>query len=110
MQASAIIAAFDGNLALREVDLSDLPLSGIEPRFIAEVLSRTRRLNLANTGLTIHQVSELLEVTSEEGSLEELDLSANQLGMINPELLATAMNRIRSVTLVDSGITMHQVD
>ena len=110
VQASAIITAFDGNPALREVDLSDLPLSGIEPRFFAEVLSRTKRLNLANTGLNIHQVSELLKVTSEEGSLEELDLSGNQLGMINPELLATAMNRIRSVTLLDSGITMHQVD
>ena len=41
--------------------------------------------------------------------MEELDLSANQLHLLNAELMATSMNKMRSVTLVDSGITMSQV-
>ena len=110
LQAIAIITAFDGNLALQEVDMSDLALSGIESRFFAKVFSGTKKLNLANAGLTALQVSQLLEVQSEEGSLEDLDLSANQLGMINAELMSISMNKMRSVTLLDSGITMNQVE
>ena len=88
LQAIAIITAFDGNLALQEVAMSDLALSGIESRFFAKVFSGTKKLNLASAGLTALQVSQLLEVQSEEGSLEDLDLCANQLGMINAELMA----------------------
>ena len=42
--------------------------------------------------------------------MEDLDLSANQLGMINAELMSISMNKMRSVTLLDSGITMNQVE
>ena len=109
LQATAIITAFDANVALQEVDMSDLDLSAIEARFFAKVFSRTKKLNLANAGLTPDQVSHLLEGQTHEGILEDLDLSANQLHLLNAELMATSMNKMRSVTLVDSGITMSQV-
>ena len=99
LQATAIIAAFDGNVALQEVDMSDLPLSGVESRFFAEVFSRTKKLNLANAGLTADQLSQLLQGQTHEGVLEDLDLSANQVHLLNPELMATSMNNMRSVTL-----------
>ena len=37
--------------------------------------------------------------------MEELDLSANQLQMINGEMMADSFNTMKSVTLLDSGIT-----
>ena len=46
---------------------------------------------------------------TEEKNLEELDLSANQLQMINGEMMANSFNTMNSVTLLDSGITMNQV-
>ena len=110
LQATAIIAAFDGNVALQEVDMSDLPLSGVESRFFAEVFSRTKKLNLANAGLTADQLSQLLQGQTHEGVLEDLDLSANQVHLLNPELMATSLNNMKSVTLVDSGITKNQVE
>ena len=41
--------------------------------------------------------------------MESLNLSANQLSIIEPELLADAVNSLRDVTLVDTGLSVNQV-
>ena len=41
--------------------------------------------------------------------MESLNLSASQLSIIEPELLADAVNSLRDVTLVDTGLSVNQV-
>ena len=41
--------------------------------------------------------------------MESLDLSANQLSIIEAELLADAVNSLRDVTLVDTVLSLNQV-
>ena len=41
--------------------------------------------------------------------MESLNLSASQLSIIEPELLEDAVNSLRDVTLVDTGLSVNQV-
>ena len=50
-----------------------------------------------------------LNVSSARCPMESLDLSANQLSIIEAELLADAVNSLRDVTLVDTGLSLNQV-
>ena len=108
-QAVEVMSALEGNERVMEVDMCDTSLSAVEPRLMAKAFARSKRVKIANTGLTAEQISQILEVQTEEKNLEELDLSANQLQMINGEMMANSFNTMKSVTLLDSGITMNQV-
>ena len=48
-------------------------------------------------------------VTSPRCPMECLNLSANQLSIIEPELLADAVNCLGDVTLLDTGLSLNQV-
>ena len=109
-QVTAVTTALRENLKIWEIDLSDNSLDGLDPDLFASVMSRARRLSLVNTGLTAVQVNKLLQsVTSPRCPMESLNLSANQLSIIEPELLADAVNSLRDVTLVDTGLSVNQV-
>ena len=41
--------------------------------------------------------------------METLDLSANVLSMVEPELMAQAVNKLKDVTLIDTSLTVNQV-
>ena len=71
---------------------------------------RKRPHNLANTSLTAEQVKRLLKsFLSDDCTLENLDLSANVLSMIEPDLMAKSLNKLKVVTLLDSNISVNQV-
>ena len=109
-QVTAVATALSENLKICEIDLSDNSLDGVDPDLFASVMSRARRLSLVNTGLTAVQVNKLLKSCTSGGCpMESLDLSANQLSTIEPELLADAVNSLRDVTLVDTGLSVNQV-
>ena len=38
--------------------------------------------------------------------MESLDLSANVLSMVEPELMAQAVNKLKDVTLIDTSLTV----
>ena len=46
---------------------------------------------------------------SDDCTLENLDLSANVLSMIEPDLMAKSLNKLKVVTLLDSDISVNQV-
>ena len=86
---------------IQEIDLSDNSLAGVDLELLARVFSRTRRLNLVNTGLTAFQLTQLLKALTSSGcDMEHLDLSANLLSMIEPDLLAESVNKLKAVTLL----------
>ena len=110
-QAASVISAFDQNDMLEEVDLNDNSLTGVESGLFARAVSRTRSLSLVNAGLNADQVTLLLKAVSVSGDcpLESLDLSANNLSMIEADLMAESMNKLKIVTLFDSSISVNQV-
>ena len=78
-QAVEVMSALEGNERVMEIDMCDTSLSAVEPRLMAKAFARSKKVKIANTGLTADQISQILEVQTEEKNLEELDLSANQL-------------------------------
>ena len=109
-QANALVIALAENDPIQEVDLSDNSLTDVEPGLLVRALAKTRKLNLANTSLTTEQVKQLLEsLLSDNCAMENLDFSANILSMIEPDLMAKSLNKLKVVTLLDSNISVNQV-
>ena len=65
--------------------------------------------SILNTGLTVVQVEKLLSLIAANCPMESLDLSANMLSMVETELLAQAVNKLRDVTLIDTNLSVNQV-
>ena len=86
--------------------MSDNTLTGVDPDFLATAMSTTRKLNLANTGHTAVQVEKLLSLIAANCPMESLNLSANVLSMVEPELMAQAVNKLKDVTLIDTSLTV----
>ena len=107
-QITALVSSLRENQEIQEVDLSDNTLTGVDPDFLATAMSTTRKLNLANTGHTAVQVEKLLSLIAANCPMESLDLSANVLSMVEPELMAQAVNKL-DVTLIDTSLTVNQV-
>ena len=72
--------------------------------------SQELQVSAANTSLTTEQVKQLLEsLLSDNCAMENLDFSANILSMIEPDLMAKSLNKLKVVTLLDSNISVNQV-
>ena len=109
-QVNALAIALATNSQIQEVDLSDNFLTDINPEMLARAVARTRKLSLVNTGLTTDQVNQLLEsLLSEASIMEDLDLSANILSFVEPDLMAHSLNKLKMVTLLDSAVSVNQV-
>ena len=109
-QVNALAIALGENAQIQEVNLSDNSLTDVEPELLVRALAKTRKLNLANTSLTAEQVKRLLKsFLSDDCTLENLDFSANVLSMIEPDLMAKSLNKLKVVTLLDSDISVNQV-
>ena len=65
--------------------------------------------SILNTGLTVVQVEKLLSLIAANCPMESLDLSANMLSMVETELMAQAVNKLRDVTLIDTNLSVNQV-
>ena len=89
--------------------MSDNTLTGVDPDFLAAAMSTTRKLSLVNTGLTAVQVEKLLGFIAANCPMESLNLSANVLSMVEPELMAQAVNKLKDVTLIDTNLSVNQV-
>ena len=83
--------------------MPDNSLTDVEPGLLVRALAKTRKLNLANTSLTTEQVKQLLKsLLSDNCAMENLDL-------IELDLMAKSLNKLKVVTLLDSNISVNQV-
>ena len=99
-QCTAIFPALLINPNIKEIDISDNPLSSVPPENVAEAVQKSRSFLLANTSLTVHQVEAILTAVSSEASyLHTLDLSNNLLSVVEPQLLGDALMPLKSATL-----------
>ena len=109
-QTNALANALVENTKIEKVDLSDNSLTNIDPALLARAVARTKNLNLANAELSSHQLKEILEVLlSHDCVMNEINLSANEISMIDPDLMSKSLNKMTFVTLVDSNISVYQV-
>ena len=65
--------------------------------------------SILNTGLTVVQVEKLLSLIAANCPMESLNLSANMLSMVETELMAQAINKLKDVTLIDTNLSVNQV-
>ena len=109
-QANAVANALAENSKIEEVDLSDNSLTNINPELLARAVARTKILNLANAELSSDQLKEILEaLLSDDCVMKIINLSANEMSLIDPDLMAQSLNKITSVTLFDSNVSVNQV-
>ena len=109
-QTNAVANALAENTKIEEVDLSDNSLTNIDPALLARAVARTKNLNLANAELSSHQLKEILEaLLSHDCVMNEINLSANEISMIDPDLMSKSLNKMTFVTLFDSNISVYQV-
>ena len=109
-QTNAVANALAENTKIEEVDLSDNSLTNIDAALLARAVARTKNLNLANAELSSHQLKEILEaLLSHDCVMNEINLSANEISMIDPDLMSKSLNKMTFVTLVDSNISVYQV-
>ena len=77
----------------------------------AEYEKQKARKRLTEDEKTTEQVKQLLRsLLSDDCAMENLDLSANVMSMIEPDLMASSLNKLKVVTLFDSDVTVKQVD
>ena len=102
--------ALGENAQIQEVNSSDNSLTDVEAELLVRALAKTRKLNLANTSFTMEHVKQLLKsLRSDDCAMENIDLSVNALSLIEPNLMANSLNKLKVVTLLDSDISLNQV-
>ena len=99
-QTNAVANALAENTKIEEVDLSDNSLTNIDPALLARAVARTKNLNLANAELSSHQLKEILEaLLSQDCVMNDINLSANEISMIDPDLMSKSLNKMTFVSI-----------
>ena len=110
--STKMIEALAGHPGIREVDMEDTCLSGIQPGLLVEALSNLEQVNLTGTQLSFGQVtnlcSSLLDGTIH---LKNLSLAWNDLSLAKPRLLAEAVSKVEvEIDLRNSCLTTEQTE
>ena len=109
-QCTAIFSALLKSEKLTCINLSDNSLSEVPPELLASVLTRVREVYLRRGDLTPHQAVALLEASlAQDSKLKVLDLCAVHLFTLDIELVAKAVNKLESVDLYNTGMTLDKV-
>ena len=93
-QSQAILTAISEEYKLTNLDISNNDLSVMEPELIASAVSRVDTLNISSTNLRPEQSQAIFTAISEGYKLTNLDFSYNDLSLLEPELLASAVSRV----------------
>ena len=94
---------------LKELNISFMDLSSVEPRMLESVINKMEKLNLSNVKLTAQQVTNLCQVFPQEKSqLKSLNLTGIDMSGVQPELLARIVNNTEKVVLWDTKLTTQQ--
>ena len=95
---------------MKTLDISNTDLSSVEPTLLARAVTQLETVELWNTQLTTQQLEAILTAISRGTKLKSLNLSANRLHSLAPELLARAASRLETVKLVGGLVTSQQAE
>ena len=95
---------------LRSVDLSLTDLSTVEPHLPARLLHRLEEVDMWSSELTRQQLEAILTAAESSSTLRKLNLGNNKLSLVEPWLLARAVNRLEEVDIRHTLLTKEQVE
>ena len=95
---------------LRTLDLSLTDLSSVGPDLPARLAHSVEDLDMWNTELTTRQLEAVLNAATTSSTLRKLNLGNNNLSLVEPGLLARAVNRLEKVDIRHTLLTKEQVE
>ena len=95
---------------LRTLDLSLTDLSSVPACLPARLVQRLEELDMWNTELTTRQLEAVLSAATTSSTLRKLNLGNNNLSLVEPGLLARAVNSLEEVDIRHTLITREQVE
>ena len=110
--STKMVEALAGHPGIREVDMENACLSGIESGLLVEALSNLEEVNLTGTQLSFDQITDLCSSLQDGGiRLKSLSLAWNDLSLAEPRLLAEAVSKVEDeVDLRNSCLTVRQTE
>ena len=97
---------------LRSLNMDSNDLSLLEPDVLANGITQLNGvIGLCNTNLTLHQVNAICNALIQEGrpEMRALSLQQNDLSLVDPELLASAVTQFQNVNLFFTQLTAPQI-
>ena len=108
-QVAALFAALSEKNNLIDLDLG-FSLAAVPGDVLVKVVTKVAKVQLNKTALVAEQVLQLCEaLATQDCLLVDLDLTRNDLYMVEPRLLARAVNRLEVAYLFDTDLNKHQV-
>ena len=108
-QVTALFAALSEKNNLIDLDLG-FSLAAVPGDVLVKVVTKVAKVRLNKTALVAEQVLQLCEaLATQDCLLVDLDLTRNDLYMVEPRLLARAVNRLEVAYLFDTDLNKHQV-
>ena len=92
------------------MDLPLTDLSTVEPHLPARLLHRLEQVDMWSSELTSQQLEAILTAAQASSTLRKLNLGNNKLSLLEPELVAMAVNSLEEVDIRHTLLTREQVE
>jgi len=101
VQISGIFQSVIKSQRLKELDIgySYIDLGSIDPEILAAALNKVKKVNLGHTKLSTTQLSTLFKYISSETMIKNLDIGYRDLGIIQTEILKSALNNLEKANI-----------
>ena len=107
---SQLLEAVLSHPGLRSVHLSLTDLSSVEPHLPARLRHRLEQVDMWSSELTSQQLEAILTAAQASSTLRKLNLGNNKLSLLEPELMAMAVNSLEDVDIRHTLLTREQVE
>ena len=110
-QVEAVLAAIlTDESKLRLMNLSRNNLSLLDTTLLARSFAKLEVVQLEKTSLTSEQLETVLTAVPENSNLKTLNLSENNLSLVNVTLLLKAISQLKELSLANARLTTHQAE
>jgi len=110
-QIEAILTAVNnGDTKLKGLDMGKNELQGVDPDLFAGAVCKLETACFFASDITAEQMKALFSAYNEDCLLKNLDLGANTMSSLEPELLASAVAKMENCYLMGTEITGDQIN
>jgi len=95
---------------LAKLDISSNDISLVNPELLAKATCQMEEVNMSDTSMTTQQCETILESAMNSSKLVKLDITENDIPLVNPELLAKAVCQMEEVELSDTDMSTIQCE
>ena len=109
-QTKSVFQNLINNSQLKSLDISNNKLSSLEPDLLAKAIKHLETLNIMSTALTPQQTNSIISSIAKDSQVKSLNMSFNNLSLVNVSLLTRAVNRQESLKMRETSLTTHQTE